>query len=160
MLKISVWKVWEHDCDCHHLVPSSLGQWCHKHGQTIWQKCQSNTLHASFFTTQCNTALLPNVSTTDPFCLSRCHFYLTSGVVGYMAVIFSARLVAMKCEVFATASTGEIELCIRPATQLTRCPPLLPANRVCQSIACAWRFQWKGRSVALGSKPITHWRQS
>ena len=44
-------------------------------------------------------------------------FYLTNG---YTAVIFSAHLVAVNCEVFTTTSTREIQLCSRPATQLTR----------------------------------------
>ena len=69
-------------------------------------------------------------------------FYLTSG---YTAVIFAAHLVTMKCQVFTTTSTGEIQLCARPATQLmdwhTRSPPpLLPADRACQSVAHARRF--------------------
>ena len=46
-------------------------------------------------------------------------FYSTSG---YTAVIFSAHLVAVKCEVFTTTSTREIQLYARPATQLTRSP--------------------------------------
>ena len=63
-------------------------------------------------------------------------FYSTSG---YTAVIFSAHLVAVKCEGFTTSSTREIQLCARPATQLTRFP-LLPANRIHQSIAHARRL--------------------
>ena len=39
-----------------------------------------------------------------------------------MAGIFSAHLVAMKCEVFTTASAREIQLCTRPATQQKRYP--------------------------------------
>ena len=47
-------------------------------------------------------------------------FYSTSG---YTAVIsFSAHLDGVKCEVFTTTSTGEIHLCARPATLLTRSP--------------------------------------
>ena len=50
-------------------------------------------------------------------------FYSTSG---YTAVTFFA----VKCEaVFTTASTREIQLCARPASQPT-CSPLRPANRV------------------------------
>ena len=60
-------------------------------------------------------------------------FYLTSG---YTAMIFSAHLVAMKCKVFTTTSTREIQLCAWPATELTH-SPLLPADCVCQSIAHA-----------------------
>ena len=56
-------------------------------------------------------------------------FYLTSGVVDYMAVIFSTHLVAMKCKFFFLL-----------ATQQTR-SPLLPANRICQSIVHAQRFK-------------------
>ena len=65
-------------------------------------------------------------------------FYSTSGAVDYTAVIFSAHLVAVKCEVFTTTSTRKIQLRARPATQLTR-SPLLPANRVRQSSAHARR---------------------
>ena len=68
-------------------------------------------------------------------------FYLTSG---YTAVIISAHLVAVKCKGFTTTSTREIQLCARPPTQPTRRSPLLPANCVCQSIAHARRFKWKG----------------
>ena len=39
-----------------------------------------------------------------------------------MAVIFCAHFVAIKCKVFTTASTREIQLCAWPATQLT-CSP-------------------------------------
>jgi len=46
-------------------------------------------------------------------------FYFTSG---YTAMIFSAHLVAMKCKVFTTTSTREIQLCAWPATQLTHSP--------------------------------------
>ena len=67
-------------------------------------------------------------------------FYSTSG---YTAVIFSAHLVTVKCEVFTTTSTWEIQLCIQPATQL-KSPPLLPANSIRQSIAHARRVKWKG----------------
>ena len=49
-------------------------------------------------------------------------FYSTSGAVDYKAVILCAHLVAVKCEVFTTTSTREIQLCTRPATQLTCCP--------------------------------------
>ena len=52
-------------------------------------------------------------------------FYSTSGAVDYTAVIFCAHLVAVKCEVFTTTSTREIQLCARPATQLTRSPYFL-----------------------------------
>ena len=45
-----------------------------------------------------------------------------SGVVGYTVVIFSAHFVAAKCEFFTTSSTMEIQLCARPATQLTHSP--------------------------------------
>ena len=68
-------------------------------------------------------------------------FYLTSGAVDYTAVIFCDHLVAVKCEVFTTTSTREIQLCALPATLLTR-STLLPANR--QSTARARRFKWKG----------------
>ena len=77
-------------------------------------------------------------------------FYSTSG---YTAVIFSAHLVAVKCEVFTTTSTREIQLCARPATQLTR-SPLLPANHVRQSITHARIFKWKG-SISVGR--FTNW---
>ena len=40
----------------------------------------------------------------------------------YTAVILSAHLVAVKCEVFTTTSTREVQLCARPATHLTRSP--------------------------------------
>ena len=66
-------------------------------------------------------------------------FYLTSGAVDYMAVIFSTHLVAMKCVFFTTTSTREIQLCTLPATQLT-----LLVNCVRQSVVHAWRFKWKG----------------
>ena len=49
----------------------------------------------------------------------------------------------MKCEGFTTIYTREMQLCARPATQLTR-SPLLPANRIGQSIANVRRFKWKG----------------
>ena len=42
-------------------------------------------------------------------------------------LIFSAYLVAVKCEGFTTTSTREIQLCAQPATPLMR-SPLLPAN--------------------------------
>ena len=45
-----------------------------------------------------------------------------SGVVGYTVVIFSAHLVPVKWEFFTTSSTMEIQLCARPATQLTHSP--------------------------------------
>ena len=64
-------------------------------------------------------------------------FYSTSSCT---AVIFSAHLVAVKWEVFTTTSNWEIQLCVRPAPQLTR-SPLLPANRVRQPIAHARRFK-------------------
>ena len=63
-------------------------------------------------------------------------FYLTSGAVDYMAVIFSAHLVTMKCVFFTTTSTWEMQLCTRPATQLT-----LLANCVRQSVVHAGRFK-------------------
>ena len=53
-------------------------------------------------------------------------FYSTSGAVDYTAAIFCVHLVAVKYEVFTATSTREIQLCARPATQLT-CFPLLPA---------------------------------
>ena len=79
-------------------------------------------------------------------------FYSTSS---YTAVIFSAHLVAVKCEVFITTGTREIQLRARPATQLTRpVPPptqthkhthshthTLPANRLPQCVAHARRFK-------------------
>ena len=37
-------------------------------------------------------------------------FYLTSGIVDYMAVIISAHLVSVKSEVFTAASTMKIQL--------------------------------------------------
>ena len=81
-------------------------------------------------------------------------FYSTSS---YAAVIFSAHLVAVKCEVFTTSSTREIQLCARPATQLTR-SPLLPANHVRQSIAHARIFKWKGSSApGLSVGRFTNW---
>ena len=64
-------------------------------------------------------------------------FYSTSG---YTAVIFSAHLVTVKCEVFTTTSTWEIQLYVQPATQL-KSPPLLPANSIRQSIAHARRVK-------------------
>ena len=64
-------------------------------------------------------------------------FYSTSG---YTAVIFCAHLVVVKCEVFTSTGTWEIQLRARTATLLTRFP-LLPANRVRQSIAHARRFK-------------------
>ena len=67
-------------------------------------------------------------------------FYSTNGVLDYTAVIFSAHLVAVKCEGFTTTSIREIQPCARPATQLTR-SLLLPANRVRQSIAHAQKFK-------------------
>ena len=51
-------------------------------------------------------------------------FYSTSG-----AVIFCAHLVAVKCEVFTTTSTREIQLCAGPATQLTRSSPTSGKSR-------------------------------
>ena len=63
-------------------------------------------------------------------------FYLTSGAVDYMAVIFSTHLVAMKCVFFTTTSTREIQLCALPATQLT-----LLVNCVRQSVVHARRFK-------------------
>ena len=70
-------------------------------------------------------------------------FYSTSGAVGYTAVIFCAHRVAVKCEVFATTSTREIQLYARPATQLT-CSPLPPADFTRQSIAHVRKSKWKG----------------
>ena len=49
-------------------------------------------------------------------------FYSTTGAVDYTAVIFCAHLVAVKCEIFTATSTREVQLCARPATQLTRSP--------------------------------------
>ena len=46
-------------------------------------------------------------------------FYSTNGAVDYTAVIFCAHLVAVKCQVFTATSTREIQLCARPATQLS-----------------------------------------
>ena len=45
-----------------------------------------------------------------------------NGVVGYTVEIFSAHFVAVKCEVFTTSNTMEIQLCARPATKLTHSP--------------------------------------
>ena len=70
-------------------------------------------------------------------------FYSTSGAVDYTAVIFCAHLVVVKCEVFNTTSTREIQLCARPAAQLT-CSPLLPADFTRQSTAHARKSNWKG----------------
>ena len=70
-------------------------------------------------------------------------FYLTSGAVGYTAVIFCAHLLAVKYEVFTTTSTREIQLYARPATQLT-CSPLTPADFTRQSIAHARKSKRKG----------------
>ena len=75
-------------------------------------------------------------------------FYSTSGAVDYTAVIFFAHLVTVKCEVFTTTSTREIQLCAWPATQLT-CSPLLLADFTCQSIAHARKSKWKGSIVVL-----------
>ena len=50
--------------------------------------------------------------------------------------------------IFTTTSTREIQLCTRPATQLTRSPPL-PANRIPQSIAHALNYNWKGFITAI-----------
>ena len=61
----------------------------------------------------------------------------------YTAVIFCAHLVAVKCEVFTTTSTREIQLCARPATQLM-CSTLLPADFTRQSIAHARKSKRKG----------------
>ena len=77
-------------------------------------------------------------------------FYSTSGTVDYMAVIFCAHLVDVKCEIFTTTSTREIQLCARPATQLT-CSHLLPANFTRKSIAHARKSKWKG---SMGMKDI------
>ena len=60
-------------------------------------------------------------------------FYSTSG---YTAVILSVHLVAVKCEVFTTTSTREIQLCVRPATQLTPSPPTSGKSRT--PIRCAY----------------------
>ena len=70
-------------------------------------------------------------------------FYSTSG-----AVIFCSHLVPVKCKVFTTTSTREIQLCARPTTQLT-CSPLLLADFTCQSIAHARKSKWKGSIVVL-----------
>ena len=75
-------------------------------------------------------------------------FYSTSGAVDYTAVVFSVHLVARKCEFFTTTNTMEIELCARPATQLTR-SPLLPANFTRQSTAHARKCKWKGSIVFI-----------
>ena len=79
--------------------------------------------------------------------------YSTICAVDYTAVIFSTHLVTMKCKIFTTTSTREIQLCVWPATQLTH-SALLPANRVHQSIAHAWRFNWKG---SIGITSIHVW---
>ena len=71
----------------------------------------------------------------------------------YTAVIFCAHLVVVKCEVFiftTTTSTREIQLCARPATQLT-CSPLLPADFTRQSIAHARKSKRKGSRVCTDS---------
>ena len=55
----------------------------------------------------------------------------------YTAVIFCAHLVAVKCEVFTTTSTREIQLCARPATQLTCSPRQIshtPVHCACAKI--------------------------
>ena len=70
----------------------------------------------------------------------------------YTAVIFCAHLIAVKCEVFTTTSTREIQLCARPATQLT-CSPLLPADFTRQSIAHARKFQLNGSMVRSVCSP-------
>ena len=60
-------------------------------------------------------------------------FYSTSAAVGYTAVIFSAHLVALKCEFSLPLVLGKYSYALG---QLTR-SPLLPANRARQSIAHA-----------------------
>ena len=46
-------------------------------------------------------------------------FYSTNSAVDFTPVIFCARLVVVTWEVFTTTSTREIQICARPATQLT-----------------------------------------
>ena len=58
-------------------------------------------------------------------------------------MIFCAHLVPVKCKVFTTTSTREIQLCARPTTQLT-CSPLLPADFTRQSIAHARKLKRTG----------------
>ena len=70
-------------------------------------------------------------------------FYSTSGAVHYTAVIFSAHLVAVKWEIFITTNTKVVRKYnfeLGSAAQLTR-SPLLPANRIRQSIAHVQRFK-------------------
>ena len=55
----------------------------------------------------------------------------------------SERGLTVKCEVFTTTSTFEIQLCARPATQPT-CSLLLPADFTRRSIAHARKSKWKG----------------
>ena len=83
-------------------------------------------------------------------------FYSTSVAVDYTAVIFCTYLVAMKCEIFTTTSTREIQLCDWPAAQLI-CFPLLPADFTRQSIVHARKSKWKG-SIALGQS-VCIWRR-
>ena len=35
LLKTDVWKLWKHDHECCHFVPSRLYQWCNKAGQCV-----------------------------------------------------------------------------------------------------------------------------
>ena len=86
-------------------------------------------------------------------------FYSTSGAVAYTAVIFWAHLVAVKCEVFTTTSTREIQLCARPATQLT-CSPLLAADFTRQSIAHARKSKWKAGILSHEIKPTRYHRRN
>lgn len=40
LFKIDIQKSQKQDYKWCHVVPGSLCQWCHKHGQHVWQKCQ------------------------------------------------------------------------------------------------------------------------
>ena len=53
-------------------------------------------------------------------------FYSTSGVVDCTAVVFSAHLVAVKCEVFTTISARELQLFQQPSG---RVPPTSGKSR-------------------------------
>ena len=74
-------------------------------------------------------------------------FYSILGAVDYTAVIFSAHLVAVKCDIFTTRENS-YAFDQQPSWRI----PLLPAYRVRQSSAHARTFKWKGFNKQKGKK--------
>ena len=79
-----------------------------------------------------------------------------SGVVGYTVVIFSAHFVAVKCEVFTTSSTMEIQLCARPATQLTH-SPYFRQNTYASPLRMREDLSEKASIRVLRQSPVKPW---